>query len=94
VLALSVVPDRHIGGNPRERDVWLRAAQFPQRLFCQVHLPGHGGGGGEHAVRADEVATLAESFARELDGVIIIVSDELSVRRDATIDRREWIARA
>ena len=65
MLAVGVVSDRHVGGDPGERDVRLRAAQFLQRLLREFGLSGHAGGGGEHAMGADEIAALAERFARQ-----------------------------
>ena len=42
----------------------------------------------------DEIASLTDRILRQPHRLVVIASDELSIGRNAHIDRREWIARA
>ena len=50
VLHLGGFLDRHLGQEPGERNVGLRAAQLLQRIGGKLSLAGHGGGCGQHPV--------------------------------------------
>jgi hypothetical protein len=52
------------------------------------------GGGGEHAVSADEIAALSDALARKAHRLVVVAPDELGVGGDPLIDRRKRIARA
>jgi hypothetical protein len=50
MLAIGVALDRHVGGDPGERDIGLRAAQLLECGLGGVGLSRHGGGAGEHPI--------------------------------------------
>ena len=93
VFPVGFLLDRHLGGDPRERDVGLRAAQLLQRRLRNVVVTCHRGGGGQHPVGADEIAALPDALAREPDRLLIVARDEMGIGGDAAIDRRERVAR-
>ena len=91
---LAVELDRQVGRDPGERDIGLHAPQFLQRGLGDLDLSGHAGGGGQHAVGADEIATVADALACEPDRLRVVASDVLGVGRDAIVDCRVGVARA
>src|SRR5262249_27424472 len=75
-------------------NIWLRVAKLLQREPSRLVLSGHGRGCGKHPVRANEIATLPKTLARQPNCLVIIASDELGIGGDPAIDSRERIARA
>ena len=94
MLPVGLMHDGHLACQPGERNIGLRAAKLAQRGRGDIGLPNHAGGRREHAMGADEVAALPDAFARQSNGLIVIVPDELRVGGDAAKNCREWIARA
>ncbi len=92
MLAVGVVPDRHVLGDPGQRDIRLGAAEFQKRSLRNILLSRHARGGGQHAMCADEVAALAQRLARQPDRFVIVPAQKLGVGGDAVIDRRIRIA--
>src|ERR1035438_2815192 len=92
--AFGVELDRHLRGDPSKRNVGLSAAKLLQSILGEVALARHAGSGCEHTVRADEVATLPDAFARQPHRFGVVAPNELSIRGNAKINRRKWIARA
>src|SRR5262249_84498 len=92
VLTLGDLRDRHLAGQPAQRDVGLRAAQLAQRRGRDLSLSGHAGSGREHPVGADHTAPLADALARMPHRLLVVAADELGVGGNAVVDRREWIA--
>jgi hypothetical protein len=50
-----------------------------------IVLSGHAGGGGEHAVGANEIAALSDAFARKSHRIVIVAAEELGVGGDPVI---------
>jgi hypothetical protein len=48
-------------GDPGERNIGLGAAKLRSAAAATSRLPGHAGGGREHAVGADEIAALPDA---------------------------------
>ena len=95
MLPLHLPLERYLAREPRQRDVRLGPPQLHQRHqrhLRHLGMPGHGGGG-EHAVGADEIGALAQRLAGEADRFLAIAADELAIGNDDAIDRGERIAR-
>jgi hypothetical protein len=63
VLPIRFQFDRHLACNPGKRNIGLHAAKVLQGNAGNISLAGHGGGARQHAVGADEIATLSEALA-------------------------------
>ncbi len=94
MLALGEELDRHVLGDPGERDVGLGAPQRLQRDLRHIVFAGHAGGCRQYAMGADEVAALADALAREPHGFFVVAPDILRIGGDAIEDRGKRIARA
>jgi len=78
-LAVGVVLERHIGCDPGQREIGLRASQRVERGAGDIGVSGHGGGGAQHAVAADMIAAQANARACQPHRLGVIASDELGV---------------
>ena len=94
VLALGVQPDRHLAGDPGERNIGLRTAKLLQCGLGDIVAPRHAGGGRQHPVGADEIAAQPDALARKPHRLVVVAADVLGIGDDAVKNRRERIARA
>ena len=94
MLPFGIVLDRHLCGDPVERNIGLRAAQRLQCGLGDFGLPCHAGGGGQHAMGTDEIGALADALPREADRLVVITADEVGIGANPVIKSRKWIARA
>lgn len=63
--AFVIAANRHFPSDPGKRDVRLRAPKLLRRVLGDGDFSGHGRGGGEHAMSADEIVALANGGARQ-----------------------------
>jgi len=88
VLSVCIQFDRQVFCDPGEGNIGLHAPKLLEGGCGNFFLSGHAGGGGEHAVGADEIAALADAFARKPHRLVIVAAEELGVGGDAAIKRR------
>ena len=89
---VRLVLERQSAGQPGERDVGLGAAELLKRGLGGIGIAGHAEGSRQHAMGADEVAALAQRFARQADRLGVVAADILAIGGDAAIDRGKGIA--
>ena len=84
MLAVGVQLPWQLGCDPGERNTGLRAAQLPESGLRDLDLAGHAGGDRQHAIRAGQIAALADRLAGKRDRFVVVSADELGVspRRD------------
>src|SRR6185437_7155156 len=86
ILPIGVLLDGQLACDPGERNIGLHAAKLLECGRGYLGSSGHAGGGGEHAMGTGKVATLPNAFLSELDGLVVVMADELNVGRDSVID--------
>jgi hypothetical protein len=93
-LSVRVLLDRYLVHDPSKRNIGLSAAKLLECGYGDFDLTGHAGGSGEDTVGAGVISAQADSDARQLYRLIVIVPDELGQGGRAITKRRERIARA
>ena len=73
---------------------WAAPTKFLQRCVGDRVLARHARSGRQHPVCADKIAAQPNALAREPHRFLVIAPDELGIRSDAVVDRRERVALA
>ena len=94
MVAIGVVLDWNVAGDPCARNVGLRAAKLLKRSGSDLRRCRHAGGGGQHTVSACEIAAKTNGRAREPHRFLVVATDELGEAGRAVIKRQKRIARA